>query len=235
MKNYALAAVAALALIGATAPAMADTTAFNSTPADTWYFGTTGNDTQGDTGVLTTTAGDQLYLRWKQFNIGSPGSNANGLYSFALGQGPLSFDWGFDTSGSFPTNLAAPFANLTALLTITNLGTGGTFSYNPLVDPSNDYTDRAGNLNGSVQNSSRLTFGFLAPVGYNANVNGTYRVRLDVGGLVGGSRSFSVDAQVGTGAAAVPEPATWGLMLAGFGMVGAGLRSRRRSTVVTYA
>ena len=34
---------------------------------------------------------------------------------------------------------------------------------------------------------------------------------------------------------AVPEPATWGLMLAGFGVVGAGLRSRRRSTTVTYA
>jgi len=35
--------------------------------------------------------------------------------------------------------------------------------------------------------------------------------------------------------APVPEPATWGLMLLGFGMVGAGLRSRRRSTTVTYA
>ena len=35
--------------------------------------------------------------------------------------------------------------------------------------------------------------------------------------------------------AAVPEPATWGLMLMGFGLVGAGMRSRRRSAVVTYA
>lgn len=36
--------------------------------------------------------------------------------------------------------------------------------------------------------------------------------------------------------AAVPEPATWVMMLAGFGMVGAGLRSRKRATVrVTYA
>ena len=36
-------------------------------------------------------------------------------------------------------------------------------------------------------------------------------------------------------AGAVPEPATWGLMLAGFGMIGVGLRSRRRSTAVTFA
>ena len=40
---------------------------------------------------------------------------------------------------------------------------------------------------------------------------------------------------VAAASGAVPEPATWGLMLAGFGMVGAGLRSRRRSTTVTYA
>ncbi|MCS6986475.1 MAG: PEPxxWA-CTERM sorting domain-containing protein [Sphingomonadaceae bacterium] len=30
---------------------------------------------------------------------------------------------------------------------------------------------------------------------------------------------------------AVPEPATWGLMIAGFGLVGAALR-RRRATVL---
>lgn len=35
---------------------------------------------------------------------------------------------------------------------------------------------------------------------------------------------------------AVPEPATWGMMLAGFGMVGFALRSRRKPAVrVTYA
>lgn len=34
----------------------------------------------------------------------------------------------------------------------------------------------------------------------------------------------------------VPEPATWGMMLVGFGLVGAGLRSRRKESLrVTYA
>jgi hypothetical protein len=32
-------------------------------------------------------------------------------------------------------------------------------------------------------------------------------------------------------AAAVPEPTTWGLMIAGFGLAGAALRSRKRSTL----
>ncbi len=34
---------------------------------------------------------------------------------------------------------------------------------------------------------------------------------------------------------AVPEPATWAMMLAGFGMMGAGMRYRRRSTTTTFA
>jgi hypothetical protein len=34
--------------------------------------------------------------------------------------------------------------------------------------------------------------------------------------------------------AAVPEPATWGLMLVGFGLVGAGARYRRRGTAVRF-
>jgi len=36
-------------------------------------------------------------------------------------------------------------------------------------------------------------------------------------------------------AAAVPEPATWAMMLIGFSMIGGAVRYRRRSTVTTYA
>ena len=35
--------------------------------------------------------------------------------------------------------------------------------------------------------------------------------------------------------AAVPEPATWGLMVLGFGMIGAAARSRKAKTNVVYA
>jgi hypothetical protein len=34
---------------------------------------------------------------------------------------------------------------------------------------------------------------------------------------------------------AVPETATWGMMIAGFGMMGAAMRTRRRSTKVSFA
>ena len=35
--------------------------------------------------------------------------------------------------------------------------------------------------------------------------------------------------------APVPEAATWGMMIAGFGMMGAAMRTRRRSTKVSFA
>ena len=41
--------------------------------------------------------------------------------------------------------------------------------------------------------------------------------------------------QVAAAIAAVPEPATWGMMIAGFGMMGAAMRTRRRSPKVSFA
>jgi hypothetical protein len=46
---------------------------------------------------------------------------------------------------------------------------------------------------------------------------------------------LNVGVATGPGAGAVPEPATWGMMIAGFGMMGAAMRTRRRSTKVSYA
>jgi len=59
--------------------------------------------------------------------------------------------------------------------------------------------------------------------------------------LTGNFTLFSTSAQtnaVGTlnvMAAAVPEPATWAMMLVGFGMMGASMRYRRRSTKAALA
>ena len=50
-----------------------------------------------------------------------------------------------------------------------------------------------------------------------------------------GGRIIELDAIAGTIAAAVPEPASWAMMIVGFGMIGAGMRYRQRRTVLRYA
>jgi hypothetical protein len=188
------------------------TTAYNSTPADGWFYGNGNDYSPANTAVLTTNTNDQLYLRWhKTFEV-APASNGK-VYSFTLGTEPMSFDWGIDNNAGSP---------ITAALLIQNLGTGQSVSYNPFF-VGNDNT----NANGSSQNSARLSFAFLSGVGFDSNVDDTYRVTLKVVGLASGPQALSIDAKLGAG---VPEPATWAMMIGGFGFVGGALRSRRRAT-----
>jgi hypothetical protein len=215
MKSMILAAVAVAAMA---TPALADTVAYNSAPADGWFYGSGNNYSPANTAVLTTTGGDQLYLRWHLRGAVAPASVGN-TYSFALGTQPLSFDWGYDF------NTGSRGATATSLITIKNLKTGATVSYNPQF-PGND--NAVGN--GNVQNSAHLGFAFLSGVGFNASVDNVYRVTLDVNGMSGGPQSFSVDAKLGAG---VPEPASWALMIGGLGLVGGAMR--RRTRTVTYA
>jgi len=61
---------------------------------------------------------------------------------------------------------------------------------------------------------------------------GTYTIYLS--GTAPTQNTIGSSIRFSSANAAVPEPASWGLMLLGFGMVGIGLRSRRR-TAITYA
>ena len=111
-------------------------------------------------------------------------------------------------------------------MTLTNIGTGATFNYD-LFFPGNDNEWQGG----SVENSNRL--GWL-PIGFDAGVDDTYRVDLNVSGLGGDPQSLTVFAKLGDGAAgAVPEPASWAMMLGGFGLVGGAMR--RRKAKISFA
>lgn len=212
-------AIAALSL--SVTAAHADSINFNATPADSWLYGTGNGYTPANTEVLTTGIQDQLYLRLHETGQVASASVGN-VYSFALSPGrQVSFDWGFDLHNNFN-------GPVTALITLTNLA-GGSYQYNTAlgfngIGPNDNYVS-----NGSTQNSARLNWTPPA-FNFNPNANGTYKVNLTVTGLDGGTKSLDAVAKIGDGfsGGAVPEPASWALMLLGFGGIGAMLRSRRR-------
>jgi len=210
---------AALAAGAIAAPALADTLTVNSTPADGFHYGSGNDYAPANAVVLTNPAGPynpagELALRFHQTGVAAPSSDANGVYSFALGTTPISFDWSVDGS------------QYNALITLTNLLTGDTVSYNPFFPGNDNYTD-ANDLD-LAQNSARLNFAFLSGLHFDPTVNDTYSATLTSGG-----KSVTAYAQLGSGAP-VPEPATWALMILGFGGIGFQMRrSRKNATLLT--
>ena len=101
---------------------------------------------------------------------------------------------------------------LTGDIRVTNLGTNtfwdsGVFNLNNVL----------------LQDSQQLTFAFLSAVGFDGNIPDTCRIDL-TGTNSGGSHTLTAYAQVGAGA--VPEPATWAMMLLGFGGIGFAMRRK---------
>lgn len=211
-KAFVFAVIAACSLAS---PAMAaDTITLNGAPSDGFLYGTGNNYTPANALVSTWpagayTPGGELALRFHQTGQVAPTSNANGVYSFALGTSPISFDWSVD--GSW----------YNALITLTNIGTGQSFSYDPFAVGNDNFTTASDT--DLAQNSFRLNW---AGIGFDPTLNDTYSATLTSGG-----HSLTAFAQIGSGAPAVPEPATWAMMLIGFGGIGFQMRRARYRTL----
>jgi hypothetical protein len=200
-------------------PAIADVINYNSAPSDKFIYGNGNDYVQANSAVLlapnATAPTTELALRFHQTYVAAPPSDNNGVYSFALGTSAmqLSFDWGID---GFSDN---------ASITLVNLLTGQHVTYNPFAagnDNTGSTTD--GDL---AQNSARLNwFG----IGFDGSINDTYSATLTAGG-----HSLTTYAQIGSGAPDVPEPATWAMMLLGFGGIGAALRRSRKPVLAQLA
>lgn len=128
--------------------------------------------------------------------------------------------------------LVGPFGSSTADFTLSLLNNGGTvFSYSEV----GAGTCCAHLGTNTVSVTGGLTFdGFsLTSIINSTTASGPADSMLPFSGTP--PEAYRPDL-IAFAAGAVPEPATWAMMLMGFGVVGAGVRSRRKPTVrLTYA
>ncbi|WP_372781963.1 PEPxxWA-CTERM sorting domain-containing protein [Phenylobacterium sp.] len=178
--------------------------------------------------AVDTVDGVEIGLRAKISGVAPQVVPVANLYVIPIGD-TFNFDYSInpDVGGS-----QVSLASVTALLTVTNLANGHTFSY----DPFNPVFGNATSLSapGAIQNSEKISFNFLG-MGYDPNLNDTFNITLSLTGLPNGdTASVTNIVQVGTGLA-VPEPATWAMMIVGFAGIGAGLRRARKGPVSATA
>lgn len=211
-------ALAALAAFSFTAPAMAQSVTYNTDPTTPFTYGS-GNDYIPANAAVLTNGSLELAARFHINGVKANPSDSAGVYSFALGTTKINFDYS-----------ALNFTDAVTIL-LTNQLTGDTATYNIAQIP-----DSNGGGAG-YQGSQQLGFGFLngtAPaignLNFDASVNNTYRFDLSTGG-----NTLTTFAQVGLGAPPVPEPATWAMMLMGFGAAGAAMRRRRKHVLAQVA
>jgi len=237
--KFALAGVTGIALVAVATPAMAAVTLNfeninasypSSTFAEVRNFYNGGTSSAGTTGTnygisfgsnalaicLNTLSGS--CSNTSRGGVGDPGSQRGGLFFLSGTETFLNYAAGFDTGFSF--NYVGAF-------------TGSVGVYDGL--------NGTGNLLGSVATAPNLgscpgySAGFcpFSPAG--VNFAGTAR-SISFGGVA--NQIVFDDVTFGSstpGVSAVPEPASWAMMLLGFGFVGGALRSGKRKQKITVS
>lgn len=225
------AAVAALSIAGA-----ADAGTLISSDAS--YTGPDLNLTGYDNGSYNFTFGP-LTLGDFTFTA-APGSGGNSGSGSVVGQG----SYGLGTNGSFGGNAvyigvdsATGYAQLLGTVGLSQLGFFFNYAPNNGVDNATISTLNAA---GDVMESFDLET--LAPIstpgGFNEfQFRGVVSDNADIYGLRFGGNyilaSGTATGDIATGG--VPEPATWGLMIMGFGATGVLVRRRRRTAIALTA
>lgn len=150
-----------------------------------------------------------------------------------IGTGTVSYDY-FTPATAGGSYLALPSGALTGALITSTAAIGSTTDFDftavTLINSANSAIQYAFTIGtfGSVDMASIFT-PLTTPLGITA---GNYFLRVD--GVSRGSGSYGGQVTF-TPSAAVPEPAAWLMMVAGFGLLGAALRRRPRTVALTYA
>jgi hypothetical protein len=225
-KSVLVGALASAACVLVASAAQADGLAFNQNLAAPGVYYGAGNP-NGDF-VVDTEGGVEVALRAHVYQA-VPIASVGDVYSFATAAtnastNSLSFDWSIN-----PDVGAAEVAGWSALITVHDFANNTTVSFPGVFPDTNLHLDQG--PAGGYQNSERL---FFIDPSYDATQNNTFSVNLtltNVSSVQGGTISVNEVIQQGSGA--VPEPASWALMILGFG--GAGAMLRRRKTAAAAA
>lgn len=206
-----LAALAAVSVVGLASAAQASTV-YNTSLIDPpgVFFGTGNFNTHY---AVTTADGVQIGVKSKiRGDADDTTVPVGNVYSIAQGN-KVSFDFAV-IPGS------VDLSGVKALITLHNVGTNVTTSFDPTLLPDNSMSG------GAYENSEQLAF---FPVGFSTTKDDTYDVTLSLTGVPGARGTLSVEDVIKVGAGAVPEPASWALMILGFGGVGAAVRRSKRT------
>ena len=161
----------------------------------------------------------------------------------SVNAGDLTMSWGWDvaaggygsstiaeTNLSYPINWQYTFlasGNGVFSGTYSVVGTGDKFGLQPLYT-TNDFT--AGTLGGTVfdpTGSGTFSIALIAGHTYKMSLAEFGNLSNSVGFVAKGSADALVDWKITYAGGGVPEPASWALMITGFGLMGATLRRRR--------
>ena len=225
IMNKMLITIASVSMLAAS-PLTAAEVVHNSNPSVPFTYGSGNDYTPANASVLKVNPDAKISPELAaRFHITGEAAtpSVDGVYSFALGAPKISFDY------------SLPGDTRDASVKLTNLLTGAVAQYFASAIP-----DANGPLAG-YQGSQQLGFGFLnggfppfGNLGFNKDVDNTYRFDLTSSG-----NTLTTFAKVGNGfnpVAAVPEPATWMMLLFGFFGIGASMRSKKiTGTRVNFA
>jgi len=150
------------------------------------------------------------------FNRPLAGNPPTGLSGAGTAVAYNTFSFSPARGGTFDFLLTSTTANFDPFLALYAGAFNPASPLTNLVIANDDLTVGALTLSG-------FTYDLLASSSYTAVITGFNNADF-------GTYSLTIS----TAEAPVPEPATWGLMLLGFGAVGAGARYRRRGTAVRF-
>ncbi len=155
------------------------------------------------------------------------------VYNFNFSGTGLFFGEALVGSGTLTTNGVSQVSSLNGYTYQTITGITGTFNGSQITGLANvTGSNNLFYLTGPFfVDGNGLGFSTAAGSAVNLFVTTDTRYRLNAGGLSTGFVTASATAAT----AAVPEPATWAMMIGGFGAVGGAMRYRRRKVSVSFA